>query len=484
MASDPESLSTSPTLTGPPFYPTYNPQHQSPLFRLPPELRLAIYTHLLTPQPDLEHPYPFRSYYYRPPTDIAKVRVYAEVLRSCKRAWMEGAGVLWKQALVNHTETFYWGWEERRPVEFRHWIGDREGKNTPAAQEGRIWEEDEEDEEMEDDGYSDEEEEMEEGGIQMAQPGLEPGEIPLLIAPMNHPSIQFQNRLEAPDPDVSDDDSEFSEYDGLSDEEMDEAGEAHDWWPNAVSSASETSSPSPTRASLYAASRPTPYKSVATDHPFQHPRHRSYLPHQWSQIQSLRIFPQLFSFSPPTFSHFFKSQPLLRPQSVSVVVRYTDWWSWEDNVRLDICLGMRPGFGGVVILPETVREFVLELETIKLKEGELEEVVRGIEAESEEWRWARTDGTWLEYGGEIGFSEGKQREWEGPAVFYDEAVEDAENIYGGYRFPHHGAGEGMRYISRRLVWREGEREEGVEDGEVVEFGGELAGWGEEEEMEL
>lgn len=466
----------------PPFFPCYLTQLQSPLFQLPAELRLHIFSYVLAPEDDPTNVYPFSSYYYRPPKYMAGKKHNMAMLQTCKRVFMEAIDIVYKDVLGE--ESFYWGWEERRPKEFRHHIGKKpeEDHCRHCSDEEDEDSEGYSDEEMEDEeGLSEEEEEEEEEDYMMDEADSdrirEPMVHPTLTLPL-YPNLDSQpadhltlasQQLSHPDPYPSHLNPSNSPEPGYNTSSTHHTSSEASVWDDDMSDLDTHSLADSTPA--------LPYKAHPTDHPFQHHRHRSYLPHQWARIHTITIFPQLFAFSVPTFNMFFSSQPLLQPKTVQVTVRYTDWWSWEDNLRHDIEIGMNPGFSGRVILPDSVSTFILELETCDLKTHELRSVVSGIRQNPEGWRWARTDGYWLELTEE----DDGEREWVGPTVYYDESVKDEENIYGTYRFAHHPKGPEMRYVVRRLVWRVGRKEEGVEEGEIVPLGEELNEWGMEVE---
>lgn len=90
-----------------------------------------------------------------------------------------------------------------------------------------------------------------------------------------------------------------------------------------------------------------------------------------------------------------------------------------------------------VPLPQSLEKVTVEFETIETKVEELEGVV-GEMLEGEEWFWRRRDGRVLRVCGGEGVSEVR---WEGPSRF------------GGRRFAHHGEGERMGMVVKRVVWR-------------------------------
>lgn len=88
-----------------------------------------------------------------------------------------------------------------------------------------------------------------------------------------------------------------------------------------------------------------------------------------------------------------------------------------------------------VPLPQSLEKVTVEFETIETKVEELEGVV-GEMLTGEEWYWRRRDGRVLRVCGGVG-----EMRWEGPSR------------YGGRRFAHHGVGERMGMVVKRVVWR-------------------------------
>lgn len=437
-----------------------NPQTQSPLFgKLPPELRLEIFRLALTPYLDEERIYPFLSYYYRP-THIGGRRVALNLLSVCRRAWNEAIAVGYPSISIED-ESFYWGWFERRPKAYRFktvldgedggWGSLNEEGDEDEYNDDYVSEEDEDEEDEEDeDEYDEHEIYYEENfhlssqatGSQSSQnaevsqadsnrqaendaAGNEAGEPLIPVFHTSYPDSyhpDFPEEGETASEDGEEDDDEPVEEEEISLDER--AAEVED-------------------------EDHTPWRASETDHPFQLSRHRRYKPYHWACVKSITIFPQLFSFSVQTFSQFFQRNPHLRPSTVRVVIRYTDWWSWEANERLNITIGMEPGLNHRVIFPDSVSTFILELETREGKKPELDEVVRDMRKKKKDWKWARSDGAWLEMEPTIT----REWEWMGPTMFLDNGVTDEDNYYGAYRFPHHPKGERMNYVGQALTFK-------------------------------
>ncbi|KAJ6260104.1 hypothetical protein Dda_4325 [Drechslerella dactyloides] len=88
-----------------------NPQPESPLFRLPGELRNQIWAYALTPYLDLTHPYPNTTCYARPDYRAPHVTAVS-LLRACKAIYQEAWYLPWVTAEL----VFYLAWQDRRPA--------------------------------------------------------------------------------------------------------------------------------------------------------------------------------------------------------------------------------------------------------------------------------------------------------------------------------------------------------------------------------
>ena len=63
-------------------------QFQSPLFRLPAEVRNAIFEYACQPYPNDNSPFNGDDYYYRPESRVRQI-TSTSLIRTCRRAWLE-----------------------------------------------------------------------------------------------------------------------------------------------------------------------------------------------------------------------------------------------------------------------------------------------------------------------------------------------------------------------------------------------------------
>ncbi|KAF2192360.1 hypothetical protein K469DRAFT_620529 [Zopfia rhizophila CBS 207.26] len=185
---------------------------------------------------------------------------------------------------------------------------------------------------------------------------------------------------------------------------------------------------------------------------------------QWSAVKKIRIIPQLYTFEPAIIHEIFQPyagrnfkpaitrgtfQPYtsINPDTVTITLRYTDWWYWETNTPLLLSANDRsptPVTNGIRF-PSSVTKIVMELETMEGKRKELEGIVADIVKRPDAWAYQRDDGMELKVkGGE----DVKEWKWEGPTT------------YDGKTFQHHPKGEKMWYVVKVLTW-EVVKEEGA-----------------------
>ncbi|KAL4878350.1 hypothetical protein BJY04DRAFT_196343 [Aspergillus karnatakaensis] len=103
---------------------------------------------------------------------------------------------------------------------------------------------------------------------------------------------------------------------------------------------------------------------------------------------NLHVFAQLYILEPGAAFQRVLDTPFLRPRSVTLTIRYTDFWHWEDTRPLWI----NGKWVKTVVFPESVRVFRVEFEMILRRE---EEVQILVEQAAEKWVFRRDDGKTL-----------------------------------------------------------------------------------------
>ncbi|KAJ5702672.1 hypothetical protein N7488_010220 [Penicillium malachiteum] len=102
-------MATEPTLA-PATFTDFNPQTQSLLFSLPPEIRYEIFACSLSSAPDTTQPIDQDAYCTRPGYETIS-HTYTELLRTCKRVYMEA----WFMPFLCSEHSFYMAWRQRSP---------------------------------------------------------------------------------------------------------------------------------------------------------------------------------------------------------------------------------------------------------------------------------------------------------------------------------------------------------------------------------
>jgi hypothetical protein len=85
-------------------------QFQSPLFRLPAEVRNAIFGYTCQSYPNENPPFKVHDYYYRPESRVRQI-TSTSLVRTCRRAWLEANHL----PLEMGDHTFWFTESDRRP---------------------------------------------------------------------------------------------------------------------------------------------------------------------------------------------------------------------------------------------------------------------------------------------------------------------------------------------------------------------------------
>lgn len=116
---------------------------------------------------------------------------------------------------------------------------------------------------------------------------------------------------------------------------------------------------------------------------------------QRAEIDGMHVFAQMFRVEDGTLADLVATKHL-HPKRLTVTIRHTDWWYWENDEPLHIQGEWLQRFGRS--LSSSTREVVLELETTMRKKKQLEEIGRKV---TEKWFIER--GT--EVGGEMMYAD-------------------------------------------------------------------------------
>lgn len=112
-------------------------------------------------------------------------------------------------------------------------------------------------------------------------------------------------------------------------------------------------------------------------------------PEECMTMDSLRIFAQLCELEGGGRLRDIVGLKYFWFRRLTVTLRHTDWWNWEDDGRLRIGSGRWIEVLGRD-LPGSVTEVCLELETLERKKDQVDAVARQM---SKQWYFNRKDGT-------------------------------------------------------------------------------------------
>lgn len=153
----------------------------------------------------------------------------------------------------------------------------------------------------------------------------------------------------------------------------------------------------------------------------------------------VQVFSQMCAIG-SGFNDISRFRPQVKPKEITLTLRYTDWWFWEDNMRIYPIEGTEFFDMQAVKLPLSVERMVVEFENIEKNRNQLEGVIDELFADRDRWIWKRGDGTRLLIKGESQKDSVKEWNWLGPTKFE------------GQSFDHHGEGDSMKMIVKVVEW--------------------------------
>lgn len=109
------------------------------------------------------------------------------------------------------------------------------------------------------------------------------------------------------------------------------------------------------------------------------------------EIDSVRVFVQMFLLEEATPLVNLITTPGLRFRRLTITIRHQDWWDWESDRPLYI-KGQNWIERVCEVLPDTVREVVMELESLERKRHQIDRIAEQMQ---ERWFFRRTDGAIL-----------------------------------------------------------------------------------------
>ncbi|KAM0321728.1 hypothetical protein ACHAQA_009967 [Verticillium albo-atrum] len=107
------------------------------------------------------------------------------------------------------------------------------------------------------------------------------------------------------------------------------------------------------------------------------------------EVDRLRVFAQMYKLEEGGMERLLKT-PFFQPRSITLTIRHTDWWFWEDDNPLR--------FQGAwiksacAVLPNSVREIRIELESLQRKQNQVDDIATQM---TQRWFFKRPDGAVL-----------------------------------------------------------------------------------------
>lgn len=111
--------------------------------------------------------------------------------------------------------------------------------------------------------------------------------------------------------------------------------------------------------------------------------------HSKTEIAGLRVFAQMWKLEQGSLNTVLASLGLF-PKALTVTIRHTDWWYWENDVPLRFEADWIRQASNV--LPDSVREICMELESTVRRKDQIDAIVRQM---GERWFFVRKDGVVL-----------------------------------------------------------------------------------------
>ncbi|TQN74021.1 hypothetical protein CSHISOI_01406 [Colletotrichum shisoi] len=159
---------------------------------------------------------------------------------------------------------------------------------------------------------------------------------------------------------------------------------------------------------------------------------------QSCQLRRVRLFTQMFWLEQGHNIQRIFMQPRFRPETLTVTVRYSDWWHWEEDKPLRMAEDWLRGFRG----PVGLRELRVEYETLARKKDAMMKIVK----RNKGWKLAvgkkGTGGVEAE-GGYLSAEGTRLGEWRWRGT----------SKLGGREWAHHGEGDTVEYVVVTDTWR-------------------------------
>jgi hypothetical protein len=182
---------------------------------------------------------------------------------------------------------------------------------------------------------------------------------------------------------------------------------------------------------------------------------RNLNPQAVQSLQKVRFFTQMFWLEAGHQLFYIFSLPQFRPTQLTITIRYSDWWFWENDEPLRMEEQWLRYFEG----NPGLRVLNVEYETLSWKRAEMMHIIE----RNKKWKLpVRREGGSFQSNELEGYlsAEGtglKEWKWKGPSKL------------GGERWSHHGTGDKVEYVVVTDTWNflEGELSEKEMEGRLT-----------------
>ncbi|CAN9149003.1 unnamed protein product [Alternaria alternata] len=166
---------------------------------------------------------------------------------------------------------------------------------------------------------------------------------------------------------------------------------------------------------------------------------RDLTPQAAQSLQKVRFFTQMFWLEDGPQLFYLFSVPQFRPTQLTITIRYSDWWFWEDNEPLRMNEGWLRYFEG----NPGLRVLKVEYETLSWKKAEMMRIVE----RNKKWKLpVRREGEMFQANKLEGYLSAENTaleewKWKGTSKL------------GGETWSHHGTGDKVEYIVVTDTWK-------------------------------
>jgi hypothetical protein len=154
-------------------------------------------------------------------------------------------------------------------------------------------------------------------------------------------------------------------------------------------------------------------------------------------LQKVRFFTQMFWLENGYELNALMAMPKFRPTELTITVRYSDWWSWEDNAPLSMDTDWLTEFRG----NPGLRKLRVEYETLTWKKDQMMRIIQ----RNKQLGPLKVMGTSGEADDVEGYLDGR-----GTALSEWKWV--GKSKLDGQTWSHHGPGETVEYVVVTDTW--------------------------------